>query len=96
MQDNHTLLVRVHDQRNPPRLAHALVHVVVNDVNDNAPIFLGQPYYVSLPIKPEPGKLPKVQVKPIFFCIHLYILEKNMERVTFLSIMFHDQGLPGL
>lgn len=63
MQDTHTLLVRVEDQRSPPRVAHTLVEVSVSDVNDNDPVFLGRPYYITLPIKPEPGKLPTVQVR---------------------------------
>ncbi|CAL4064237.1 unnamed protein product, partial [Meganyctiphanes norvegica] len=46
-KDNYLLLVQVASLRKSsiPRIAHVEVHVVIMDVNDNAPIFVNTPYY---------------------------------------------------
>ena len=54
---NYTVVVQVSDTRTPPRLAHALVHVGVTDVNDNAPIFVNQPYYASVSVDADVGQV---------------------------------------
>ncbi|KAI8439843.1 hypothetical protein MSG28_001312 [Choristoneura fumiferana] len=38
-----------------PRVAHARLTISVTDVNDNCPIFVGQPYVAALPAGAEPG-----------------------------------------
>lgn len=47
---SYTLVVEVRDQRQPPRVAHSLVEVAVTDINDNAPLFVNQPYYSTVSI----------------------------------------------
>ena len=58
-QNNYTLVVEVRDERSPPRLAHALVHVTITDVNDNSPRFVKQPYYAILSVNSRTGDLVK-------------------------------------
>ena len=56
---NYTVVVQVSDMRTPPRLAHALVHVSIIDINDNAPMFVNQPYYASVSVNADIGHLIK-------------------------------------
>ena len=57
--DNYTLVIEVSDQRDPPRVAHALLNVRVRDENDNAPFFVNQPYYAIASIDAQRGEVIK-------------------------------------
>lgn len=54
-QDVHVLAVEVRDNRVPPRVAQALVHLSVEDVNDHRPEFQHLPYTAVVPEGTEPG-----------------------------------------
>ena len=56
---NYTVVVQVSDARTPPRLAHAIVHISVVDVNDNAPMFVNQPYFASVSVESDVGHVIK-------------------------------------
>ena len=56
---NYTLVMKVQDQRSPPRVAHALLHIHVEDMNDNYPIFVNRPYYAIVSIDSVKGDLVK-------------------------------------
>ena len=56
---NYTVVVQVTDERTPPRLAHAIVHVSVVDINDNVPMFVNQPYYASVSVESDVGHVIK-------------------------------------
>ncbi|XP_053559873.1 protocadherin Fat 1 isoform X2 [Bombina bombina] len=47
------LVVEVTDQQKPPRVAHILVKVTVEDINDNVPVFVNLPYYAMVQIDAE-------------------------------------------
>ncbi len=50
-QERHELVVEVRSDdhaRVVPRVAHVIVDVEVIDINDNAPMFVNQPYYAIL------------------------------------------------
>ncbi|KAB5550105.1 hypothetical protein PHYPO_G00049870 [Pangasianodon hypophthalmus] len=49
------LLVQASREEDRLRVARALVRVRVTDVNDNAPIFVGLPYYAAVQVEAEPG-----------------------------------------
>ena len=56
---SYKLAVQVTDSRSPPRMARCFVVVAVTDDNDNAPVFIGQPYYVFVAVGAEKGKVIK-------------------------------------
>ena len=58
-QENYTLVVEVSDQRDPPRVAHTLLSVHIKDENDNAPMFINQPYYAVASIEAQRGEVVK-------------------------------------
>ena len=39
----------------PRRISHVLVHVIVTDTNDNAPVFLDTPYRALIPADARKG-----------------------------------------
>ncbi|XP_022108017.1 protocadherin Fat 1-like isoform X2 [Acanthaster planci] len=39
-QDQYNVVVEARDMRDPPRMAHVIVHVEILDVNDNVPVFV--------------------------------------------------------
>ncbi len=51
--------MEVRDERTPPRVAHALLNVFVSDMNDNAPVFVNQPYYAIVSIDAVKGDVVK-------------------------------------
>ncbi|XP_075066196.1 protocadherin Fat 2 [Mixophyes fleayi] len=55
IQDKYDVIVEARDSRNPPRLTQSKVEVYVQDVNDNAPVFINTPYYVAVEDGLEPG-----------------------------------------
>ncbi|XP_047474985.1 fat-like cadherin-related tumor suppressor homolog isoform X2 [Penaeus chinensis] len=44
-KDHYTLVIQAKDAEEERNVAQVLVHVAVMDVNDNEPVFVGQPYY---------------------------------------------------
>ena len=59
LRSNYTLVIEVRDQREPVRIAHGLLHVQIQDSNDNAPIFVNRPYYAAASIDAEVGEAIK-------------------------------------
>ncbi|XP_076446580.1 protocadherin Fat 1-like isoform X2 [Babylonia areolata] len=58
-KENYTLVVQVTDSNPEPRTAHAVVLVRVEDVNDNAPMFVKQPFRTVVPTDAEYGETVK-------------------------------------
>lgn len=56
MRDRYNLVVEVRDARPVPRIAHIVVSVAVLDKNDNAPMFVNQPYYSILSVESGRGE----------------------------------------
>ncbi|XP_053502499.1 protocadherin Fat 3a [Ictalurus furcatus] len=54
-KEEYGLLVQASREEDRLRVARALVRVRVTDVNDNAPIFVGLPYYAAVQVEAEPG-----------------------------------------
>ncbi|XP_053363533.1 protocadherin Fat 3a isoform X2 [Clarias gariepinus] len=54
-KEEYGLLVQASREEDRLRVARALVRVLVTDVNDNAPIFVGLPYYAAVQVEAEPG-----------------------------------------
>ncbi|XP_075052740.1 protocadherin Fat 1 isoform X1 [Mixophyes fleayi] len=54
-QDLYEIVVEVSDEQKPPRVAHVLVKIVVEDVNDNRPVFVNLPYYAMVQADAELG-----------------------------------------
>ena len=58
-RDSYVVVVEAKDERTPPRVAHTLLHVRVIDVNDNAPVFIHQPYFAMVTIDAGVGSIIK-------------------------------------
>ncbi|GCB61025.1 hypothetical protein scyTo_0004039 [Scyliorhinus torazame] len=54
-QEEYEFVVEARDLRNPPRVAHTLIKVFVEDMNDNAPHFVQLPYLATVQDDAEPG-----------------------------------------
>ncbi|XP_030632872.1 protocadherin Fat 3a isoform X2 [Chanos chanos] len=54
-REEYGLLVQAGREEDRLRVARALVRVHVTDVNDNAPMFVGLPYYAAVQVEAEPG-----------------------------------------
>ncbi|XP_078086838.1 protocadherin Fat 1-like [Mustelus asterias] len=54
-QEEYEFVVEARDMRTPPRVAHTLVKVFVEDINDNAPHFVHLPYLATVQDDAEPG-----------------------------------------
>ncbi|XP_051871067.1 protocadherin Fat 1-like isoform X1 [Pristis pectinata] len=54
-QEEYEFVVEARDMRDPPRVAHTLVKVFVEDMNDNAPEFVHLPYLTTVQDDAEPG-----------------------------------------
>ncbi|XP_067306295.1 protocadherin Fat 3a isoform X1 [Pseudorasbora parva] len=54
-KEEYGLLVQAGREEDRLRVARALVRVQVTDVNDNAPVFVGLPYYAAVQVEAEPG-----------------------------------------
>ncbi|XP_071125252.1 protocadherin Fat 1-like isoform X4 [Mytilus edulis] len=52
---NYNLVVSVEDLSDPPRKAHVVVKVNIEDENDNSPVFLNQPYDTVVAITAKVG-----------------------------------------
>jgi len=58
-RDSYVLVAEARDERRPPRVAHTLLHVHVIDDNDNAPVFVHQPYFAMVAIDAAVGSVVK-------------------------------------
>ncbi|XP_072920653.1 protocadherin Fat 1a isoform X7 [Hemitrygon akajei] len=54
-QEVFDVVVEVSEEKNPSRVAHVVVKVTVEDINDNAPIFVNLPYYAIVQVDAEVG-----------------------------------------
>jgi len=69
-QDSYVVVAEARDERRPRRVAHALLHVHVIDVNDNAPIFVHQPYFAMVAIDAAVGSvIKKVNLTSVLLCV---------------------------
>ena len=53
--DSYRLILMVHDERTPPRIARSLVTVIVDDVNDCRPSFPAPPIFFVVSKRATPG-----------------------------------------
>jgi len=58
-RDSYVVVVEARAERTPPRVAHTLLRVRVVDMNDNAPIFVHQPYFAMVTIDAAAGTVVK-------------------------------------
>ncbi|XP_054989208.1 protocadherin Fat 3 isoform X2 [Sorex araneus] len=56
-QELYELVVEASRELAHLRVARVLVRVTVEDINDNAPVFVGLPYYAAVQVDAEPGTL---------------------------------------
>ncbi|TRY60847.1 hypothetical protein DNTS_021639 [Danionella cerebrum] len=54
-KEEYGLLVQAGREEDRLRVVRALVRVQVTDVNDNAPVFVGLPYYAAVQVEAQPG-----------------------------------------
>lgn len=69
-RDSYAVVAEARDGRSPPRVAHAVVRVTVMDVNDNAPVFLHQPYFALVSVDAEIGSV----VRKVTDCVGFRLL----------------------
>ncbi|XP_074651233.1 protocadherin Fat 1-like [Tubulanus polymorphus] len=58
-KDSYRIIVEVSDDKPSARIAHVIVNVMVTDVNDNAPMFVNQPYYAVVHVESKVGEVIK-------------------------------------
>jgi protocadherin Fat 1/2/3 len=58
-KNSYQIIVEVTDDSPKAQVAHAIVEVKILDVNDNAPIFVNQPYYAVVSVDAKKGELVK-------------------------------------
>ncbi|XP_078250090.1 protocadherin Fat 1 isoform X4 [Pogona vitticeps] len=56
-QESFDIVVEVTVEHKPSIIAHVVVKITVEDINDNAPVFVNLPYYASVKIDTEVGQL---------------------------------------
>ncbi|KAM4700502.1 protocadherin Fat 3 isoform 2-T2 [Discoglossus pictus] len=56
-QEIYELVVEASRERDHLRVARVVVKVNIEDINDNAPFFVGLPYYAAVQVDAEPGTL---------------------------------------
>ncbi|CAB1348171.1 unnamed protein product, partial [Coregonus sp. 'balchen'] len=54
-QEFYELVVEAGREHDHLRVARVMIRVQVEDINDNAPVFLGLPYYAAVQVEAEPG-----------------------------------------
>ncbi|XP_029629523.1 protocadherin Fat 3a isoform X1 [Salmo trutta] len=54
-QEFYELVVEAGREHDRLRVARVMVRVQVEDINDNAPVFVGLPYYAAVQVEAEPG-----------------------------------------
>jgi len=64
-RESYVVVAEARDERTPPRVAHTLLRVHVIDVNDNAPVFVHQPYFTMVAIDATVGSI----VKKVNICL---------------------------
>ncbi|XP_044311184.1 protocadherin Fat 1 isoform X1 [Varanus komodoensis] len=57
LQESFDIVVEVTLEHKPSIIAHVVVKVTVEDVNDNAPVFVSLPYYATVKIDTEVGQV---------------------------------------
>ncbi|XP_062837544.1 protocadherin Fat 1 isoform X2 [Anolis carolinensis] len=57
LQDSFDIVVEVTAEHQPSLIAHVVVKVTVEDINDNAPVFVSLPYYATVKIDMEVGQV---------------------------------------
>ncbi|XP_036391985.1 protocadherin Fat 3a [Megalops cyprinoides] len=63
-QEFYELVVEASREHDHLRVARVVVKVQVEDINDNAPVFVGLPYYAAVQVEAEPGS-PIFQVTAV-------------------------------
>ncbi|XP_068134762.1 protocadherin Fat 1 isoform X2 [Hyperolius riggenbachi] len=56
-QDLYEIVVEVTNEHKPPIVAHVLVKVTVEDINDNSPVFVNLPYYAMVQVDAMVGHI---------------------------------------
>ncbi|XP_014676997.1 PREDICTED: LOW QUALITY PROTEIN: protocadherin Fat 1-like, partial [Priapulus caudatus] len=56
-RDSYDVVVECHAAGSPPQQTRAVVRVTVTDDNDNAPMFVNQPYHTMVSVDVEPGSV---------------------------------------
>ncbi|XP_069056290.1 protocadherin Fat 1 isoform X2 [Pleurodeles waltl] len=56
-QEVYNVVVEVSDEHKPTKIAHVVIKVTVEDVNDNAPIFVNLPYYAAVQVDADVGQV---------------------------------------
>ncbi|XP_053564600.1 protocadherin Fat 3 isoform X2 [Bombina bombina] len=56
-EEMYDLIVEASRERDHLRVARVVVKVYIEDINDNAPVFVGLPYYAAVQVDAEPGTL---------------------------------------
>ncbi|CAM5108710.1 unnamed protein product [Eretmochelys imbricata] len=54
-QESFDIVVEVTEEHKPSVVAHVVVKVTIEDVNDNAPVFVNLPYYAAVKVDTEVG-----------------------------------------
>jgi len=65
LRDRYVVVVEARDERTPARVAHTQLHVHVIDVNDNAPVFVHQPYFAMVAVDAPVGSIVKKVNRPL-------------------------------
>uniref|UniRef100_A0A8C6X3J6 Protocadherin Fat 3 n=1 Tax=Naja naja TaxID=35670 RepID=A0A8C6X3J6_NAJNA len=56
-QELYELVVEASRELDHLRVARVVVRVLIEDINDNAPVFVGLPYYAAVQVEADPGTL---------------------------------------
>lgn len=66
-RESYVVAVEARDQRSSPRVAHTLLRVRVIDVNDEEPMFVGQPYFAMVAVDSPAGTIVKKVSESAYF-----------------------------
>ncbi|XP_069487651.1 protocadherin Fat 1 isoform X1 [Ambystoma mexicanum] len=56
-QEIYNVVVEVIEEHKPLKIAHVVIKVTVEDINDNAPVFVNLPYYAAIQVDAEVGQV---------------------------------------
>lgn len=56
-QEVYNVVVEVSDEHKPSKIAHVVIKVTVEDINDNAPVFVNLPYYAAVQVDAHVGQV---------------------------------------
>ena len=73
-RESYVVVAEARDERTPPRVAHTLLRVHVIDVNDNAPVFVHQPYFAMVAVDAAVGSVVKKVTSFIIITIIVIII----------------------